>query len=284
MDFKPMNIDGLTSFAKGGTGECFRIGEDQILKLYYNDFPKERALQEKRNAKTAFVAGIPTPISFDLVTANERYGIVYELINCKTMSEVLQENPSDADEIGKELARLAHTIHDATVNETDFPKSTEKIEKAVPQATYLDSRTRENLVNFMRQLDASTNYVHGDFHTNNVILTNDEFMLIDMGSFSLGSYLFDLAVLHFSFFDSPESVEGDISAFNGLDRATRNAVWNSFVEEYFKDKSEAEKISALQTLDKVVLLIKFRFEALYGDRNSADYSRKIREDVLKVFG
>ena len=169
MDFKPMNIDGMKSFAKGGTGECFRIGEDQILKLYYDDFPMERALREKRNAKTAFVAGIPTPISFDLVTANGRYGIVYELINSKTMSEILQENPDKAESIGKVLAGLAKTIHKAEVKETDFPRSTEKIANAIPSADYLDDSTRKNIEAFMQELNQYTTYVHGDFHTNNII-------------------------------------------------------------------------------------------------------------------
>ena len=284
MDFKEMKIDGLTSFAQGGTGECFRIGDDQILKLYYEGFQKERALQEKRNAKTAFVAGIPTPVSFDLIKANGRYGIIYELINSKTLSEVLQENPADAKKTGIELGILAKTIHTATVRETDFPKSTEKIKKALPLANYLDEKTLNNITAFLKALDTATTYVHGDFHTNNIILTNNEIMLIDMGSFSIGSPLFDLAVLHFSFFDSPESIKGDISAFNGLDRDTRNMVWSSFIEEYFKDKSSFEKQEQLQLLDKVILLIRLRFEALYGNRASEDYCKDIREEVMKEFG
>lgn len=284
MDFKPMNIDGMKSFAKGGTGECFRIGEDQILKLYYDDFPKERALQEKRNAKTAFVAGIPTPISFDLVTADGRYGIVYELINSKTMSEILQENPDKAESIGKVLAGLAKTIHKAVVKETDFPRSTEKIAKAIPSAEYLDDKTRKNLEAFIQELNQYTTYAHGDFHTNNIILTNDEYMLIDMGSFSIGCPMFDLGVLHFSFFDSPESVSGEISAFNGLDRKTRNTVWNAFIEDYFKECTPEEKEQQLLLLDKVLLLIKFRFNALYSDKLSSDYSNHIREQVFKTFG
>ena len=31
MDVKEIRLDGLKAFAKGGTGECFRIEDDKIL-------------------------------------------------------------------------------------------------------------------------------------------------------------------------------------------------------------------------------------------------------------
>lgn len=283
MDFKQIEIDGLVPFAKGATGECFRVGEDQILKLYYDGFPKERALLEKRNARTAFVAGIPTPISFDAVTVNGRYGIIYEMISARTLSEQLQESPERSEEIGQELAHLALSIHNATVKEKDFPRSSEKIAKSLPHATYLDEKTRENVENFMQKLDEAQTYTHGDFHTNNIMQTRDGIMLIDMGSFSVGSPLFDLGVLHFSFFESPESVTGEVSSFNGLDRKTREAVWDSFEKEYFNGVTKEEKERQLKELNKVILLIKLRFEALYSKHASEEYCKKVRDEVLKVF-
>ena len=33
MDVKEIRLDGLKAFAKGGTGECFRIEDDKILKI-----------------------------------------------------------------------------------------------------------------------------------------------------------------------------------------------------------------------------------------------------------
>lgn len=283
MDFKEISLDGLTPFAKGATGECYRIEEDKIVKLYYDGFPKERVLQEKKNAKTAFVAGISTPISFELVFADGRFGIIYELIGAKTISEVLQLCPHEAEEIGRKIGILAKKLHKVNVNDFDFPKSTEKIAKSLPYAKYLDGNTRNNVEKFMLSLDKCQGYVHGDFHTNNIMMVKDEMMLIDMGSFSIGSPLFDLAVMHFSFFDSPESCVGDISQFNGLTRHVREAVWKSFINKYFMDSSQIEKQEQMQTLDKVIALIKLRYEALYGSKASEDYCKKVREEILVKF-
>lgn len=284
MEFKNMSVEGLKPVSKGGTGECFLLDDEKILKLYYKGFPKNRAIQEKKNAKTAFVAGVPTPISFDLVVSDGRYGIIYEKLNEKTMSEVLQEHPSKAAYMGKQMALIAQSIHTAKVKDKDFPKSTEKIAKSIPNATYLDDNTRKNVENFMRTLESTDSYVHGDFHTNNVMIEGDDIYLIDMGSYSIGSPLFDLAVLHFSLFDSPESCKGDISSFNGLNRNTRTRFWNAFIDEYYKNTSEEIKEEQISKMRKVILLIKLRFEALYGKNVPEEYCREVRKQVMKVFG
>ena len=67
--FRTIDISHLKCFAKGGTGECYRIDQDTILKLYYEGFPEERILNEKEGAKAALIAGVPTAISYWLVQA-----------------------------------------------------------------------------------------------------------------------------------------------------------------------------------------------------------------------
>ena len=55
MKEKEFSIDGMTAMCKGGTGECFRVDEDKILKLYYDGMPKEMAYREKECARTALI-------------------------------------------------------------------------------------------------------------------------------------------------------------------------------------------------------------------------------------
>ena len=77
--FKPLDLGDLMPIAKGGTGECYRLDEDTILKLYYEGFSVSRILQEKDGARTALVAGVSTPISFELVQVGNRQGVVCQL-------------------------------------------------------------------------------------------------------------------------------------------------------------------------------------------------------------
>ncbi|MCQ2749744.1 MAG: hypothetical protein MJ246_07345 [Clostridia bacterium] len=79
-------IEGKEIIASGAMGDCIRLNDEQILKLYQVGIPKAVAVEEKIKSKEAFVKGIPTAISFDLVECGERYGVIYELINAKTLA------------------------------------------------------------------------------------------------------------------------------------------------------------------------------------------------------
>jgi len=91
--FKTLEIGDLRPFARGGTGDCYRLDEDTILKLYYEGFPETRILQEKAGARAALVAGVPTAISFDMVKVGNREGVIYEGLRGETISELVAQHP-----------------------------------------------------------------------------------------------------------------------------------------------------------------------------------------------
>ena len=277
--FKPISIGSLTPFAKGGTGECYRLDEDTILKLYYEDFPEECIIREKECARTALIAGVPTPISYEMVQAGNRKGIIYEMIQGKTLAEMIREEPSRAAEMGKIFAKIARTLHQAEVKNRDLPGVTEAIRDAAGKADYLPKTARERISGWLDELDRYRHYVHGDFHPNNIIISRDGPMLIDMGGFSVGCPLFDPATACFSLFESPEAKQGGRNSFNGLDQEEARAFWQSFSNEYFGGAADGEEERLLK---RIVLLKKLRFEVLYGSRYSPEYCRAIRDEVLSA--
>ena len=235
--FRTVEIGDLRPFARGGTGDCYRLDGDTILKLYYEGFPEARILREKEGARAALVAGVPTAISFDMVKVGNREGVIYEGLSGKTMSELVSQHPTRAGELGGMLAGIALSLHDAPVKVTGLPRPTEPIRAELSKISYVPEKTMANIVAFMDKLDLEIHYVHGDFHPNNVIMTDDGPMLVDMGSFSVGSPMFDLATTYFSLFESPEATAGGCSAFNGLKssvssifnsiKSTATSVWNN---------------------------------------------------------
>ncbi len=279
--FKTLDIGDLRPFASGGTGDCYRLGEDTILKLYYEGFPEARVLREKAGARAALVAGVPTAISFETVKVGNREGVVYERVCGATMSELVARHPARAGELGGMFAHIALSLHEAPVNDAGLPRPTESIRAELSRISYAPEETVASITAFMDELDRDIHYVHGDFHPNNVIMTDNGPMLIDMGSFSVGSPMFDLASTYFSLFESPEAIAGGRSAFNGLDRGEALAFWEGFERAYFGAAMDAAQAELLK---RVMLLKKLRFERLYGSRFSPEYCASIRRDVLTAFG
>ena len=281
MKYKTLEIGDQKPFAKGGTGECYRLDEDTILKLYYEGFPKEYVQREKAGARTALVAGVPTAISFQPVQVGNRYGLVYERVEGKTLSELTAQEPSLAQERGGMLAVIAKTLHGAHGKPWSLPRTTEHIRKELPKIDYATESTIRHIQAFMDGLDEEQGFVHGDFHPNNVIVSADGPMLIDMGDFSLGSPLFDLASLLFCLFESPEAKKGGFNPFNGLTREEAKAFWQGFEKAYFAGGMDE---GTAQRLKKVTVLGKLRFERLFGTYCSDEYCEEVRKEVCEVFG
>lgn len=277
--FKPIRIDGLTPFARGASGEVYRLDEETILKLYYEGFSEKEALVEKDRARLALVAGIPTAISFETVQVGQRKGVVYEMIQGPTMSEMVAAEPERAGELGGVFAEIAETLHHAEGRKTDLPRATEPIRYALGRQDYLPERALRRIDALLGELDAAQGYVHGDFHSNNVILSQNGPILLDMGLFSVGSPLFDIATVYFSLFSSPEATASDRSSFTGLSRQEAREFWQGFEARYFGGL-DAETAGRLH---QVVLLKKMRFAALYGHKYPPEYARMVRSEVLEAF-
>ena len=69
---RKISIDGCEVIGRGACGECFRIDDETIIKLYYGNADIDWIEHEKSLSKKAFVMGIPTAISYDIVEANGR--------------------------------------------------------------------------------------------------------------------------------------------------------------------------------------------------------------------
>lgn len=279
--FRTIDIGHLKSFAKGGTGECYRIDRDTILKLYYEGFPTERILTEKECARAALIADVPTAISLWLVQAGDRQGILFELVQGNTLSEeICEKGISCAREMGRAFAGIARKLHEAEVKKTDLPLTTLPIRKAIQGAGYMPDEVMRRVLCFMDDLDTYLQYVHGDFHLNNVIMAKDGPVLIDMGGFSIGCPMFDLATCYYSLFELPEALTGGRNSFNHLTLEEAREFWKGVEEKYFPGGMDP---ASSELLRKVVLLKKMRFEALYGDRYPLEYCQPIREEVLSTF-
>ena len=278
--FKQIDLGDLKPFAKGGTGECYRINEDTIIKLYYEGFPVDRILHEKDGARAALVAGVPTAISFDLVQARNRLGVMFELIQGRTLSELVVQDPDRAPQLGGILASIGKTLHNAEVRKTDLPSPTLAIRKELVKIDYMSEEAVHRIEQYLNLLDQEKHYVHGDLHPNNVVVSVNGPMLVDMGGFSVGSAMFDLASLRFSLFESPDAKKEGRSSFNGMSHEEEQAFYQGFMQTYFGGEMDP---AMEEPLYMVTLLKKIRFERLYGARYPEEYCADIRREVRAVF-
>ena len=64
---REISVDGCDIIGKGFYGTVYRLDDETIVKVFDPGFSVSMIENEQQKAKTAFVKGIPTAISYDIV-------------------------------------------------------------------------------------------------------------------------------------------------------------------------------------------------------------------------
>ena len=250
--FRKMSIEGCDVIGRGAKGTVYRLNEDTIIKAYNNPDSLPDILRERELARKAFVLGVPTAISYDVVRIGESYGSVFELLNAKSYSEMIREDTENYEKYVSEYANVLKQIHETEVKEGDMPSIKNIAYKWVEEdKKQLDSFYIKKLQKLIDEVPDRNTMIHGDYHTNNLMLQNGETMIIDMDTLSHGHPVFELANMYTAHTLLGLTDHSIVAKFLRYDYDLSQKVWNDFLHFYFKDKSEDE-ISEI--MDKVELL------------------------------
>ena len=236
---REISIEGLELLSAGVCGECYRLDHETVVKVYNEGVGPEIAEREKQYSKAAFVMGVPTAISYDVVSCGTRSGVVYELLDAELFSAVIREDTANLDRYAKMLSDTAKTLHAAKGDKTILPDLKHRLRGIIRDAGYLfTSEESEYLMEKLESLPDSDNCVHFDLHSSNIMMQNGELVIIDMGDFSTGSYLFDLGLIYM-IYGVPElglsMLATKIPTEQGLE------FWQHFETHYFADMSAEDR-------------------------------------------
>jgi len=272
---KQVNVTGLKVIGRGACGECFRIDDETIVKLYFPRVQNDEIMREKEFSKKAFVMGVPTAISYDIVESDGRLGVVYELINSKTITEMIREGKQDLDSIMNMYVKMCKDIHAIQVTDPSIPSFKEVNRVDIGTITGITDDERQLLHRFLDMVPEDHAFNHGDLNPNNIMVQNNEPCLIDMGEIGYGTPLFDVSRIMFSmkFFNPKEGM----NTFFNIPRDEVEKIFNIFMEKYF-GSSDIEKID-YPNIEWLYPLAWFRCIASWM-KNDRQEKRKEAEELL----
>ena len=236
---REISIDGLELLSQGVCGECFRLDAETVVKLYREGVAPEVAEQEKRYAKAAFVMGIPTAISYDVVSCGTRSGIVFELLNAELFSSVIRRDRGNIDLHARRLSDIAKLLHAGKGDRAILTDLKDRFRDYIRQIDdVLTPEETEHMLDRLEAVPDADTCVHFDLHSSNIMVQGGELVIIDMGDFSIGSNMFDLGLIYM-IYGVPElgmcRMATKIETEDGL------AFWNAFARHYFSDRSAEER-------------------------------------------
>ena len=229
---RQLSVEGCEVIGIGGVGTVFRLDDDTIIKVFREGTTMDEVLKEITMSKEAFVMGMPTAISFDVVKVGRQYGLVYELLHAQTLSACLKQAPEMVDELARKYATLFRQMHEIHVPTSSCVPDALEHERSQVQhiRRYFSQEKIDLLLQILDTVPAGNSLLHLDLQAKNVMIQNDELMLIDMGEVGYGHPVLDLAHAY----SSMVMLVGDYDKIIGIPRELGGELWNRTIDYYFE--------------------------------------------------
>ena len=227
---KEVDVSNATLIGEGYFSYVYRLDKDTIIKVFKFATDTKEIEREREMAKQAFILGIPTAISFDIVKVGDKFGVRFEMLDSKSLRDIFLEHPQDFDFYANEYGHLIKKIGETESMSNDLPKTKEVwLNKLEVDKPYLDDEEYQKSLDFINSIPDVNTFVHGDCHIKNVMVRDKELFLIDMDTLSQGHPIFELASIYAPYVAFEEDDPGNIRRFLGIENEMSYAIYDKAV-------------------------------------------------------
>lgn len=216
---------------RGRTADIFEYGKDRIVKLYRNDFPADAIDHELRMSQLVYSSGIPTPQAFESVSFGSRRGVVFQRIHGAPLLSKIIKTPWAIRKHAGTLAVLHYELH-SRHTEGAIRQQKQVLKDSIMAAPLLADGEKEKIVRYLRRLPDGNQLCHGDFHPDNVLIGEKQWIIDWMTGMS-GNPAGDVArsVLLFSFGTMPG---GTPKLIKSIVNMLRSRLKSEYVKQYLR--------------------------------------------------
>jgi uncharacterized protein (TIGR02172 family) len=238
--YPKMSVEGCEFIAKGANGAVYRYNDETILKTYFAKDSLPEIKQERENARRAFVLGINTAIPYGIVRVGDGYGTVTELLSTTSVAKLIRNNPEDLTLAANYYIDMLKSIHKIETEDGVLPDIKETaLSWASFVAPYLPKEQADKLHSLIEAVPKRNTLLHGDYHTNNIMVQNGEPVLIDMDTLCMGHPIFELASMFNAFVGYSELNHQNTMDFFGYSFETAVKFWNMSLKMYLGTNDES---------------------------------------------
>lgn len=291
---RKIDLSACSLIGEGGNGAAYRINDEEIVKVSKHSHGEEGLIRESEQVREAFLMGVPTVISFDIVDcSNGCKGIVMEALDSQSLGAYLAENPSRIDDIAPKYVELFRQANAVEVTSPLFRSTKEWLREHImlPQRFINDEETTL-LASLLDEIPDSNHFVHFDGHVGNVLMHGPKddrnLMLIDFGDTGTGHPVLEIAGWAFMMLE-PEYARGvTISEkVTSMSRELNREFARKVISEMFHTTDAAEldelvyKASLIGRI-KSASLAQFWYSAIEYDAFKAYLKRMVEETITLV--
>ena len=243
---KVVDIKGAEVIGEGFYSTVYRLDKDTIVKVFNRTSDEHQIERELKLAKQAFVAGVPTAISFDIVKVDDKFGVRFEMLDCISLKNAFVKHPEQYNELLGKYVKLLKKINTTECYDPIIPNAKKfYLQKVKEIKPYLEEKDAQKVQDLIESIPDRMTFVHGDCHFKNIMVQGDDFLLIDMDTLSRGHPIFELAALRAPYVAFEEDDPGNNEKFLGVSAVFSMKLYNQIINQYFgsEDQSIKDKIA-----------------------------------------
>ena len=279
---RKIDLEKCEKIGFGGNGAVYRVSEDEIVKVNYNPATYAALDLELAKAKEAFLLGIPTAISFDLVDCGEgKRGVVYETIKSRTLGESIQSNPELMEELTERYVEQLNTLHAVHTDNPVFGNAKDNYRTQVENASkFLTEEEGKMLEQILDVLPEGDRLVHCDAHPKNIMIQNGDMLWIDMEGMATGHPIYDLISIAVVL-NGMRTDEMSLGIC-GMDNQTVLKFKDCFIRKYFKTE-DPEAVQRYSSMIDALRLIRAVLAIGFTSKNTEEFRPAIIGMARQVF-
>lgn len=167
--------------------------DDKTVKLFIENYSKADILNEALNqARVEEGTDLKVPKLLAVTKVENRWALISEHIEGKTLDELMKENPDRIDEYLNRFIDIQLNVLNHNVPMLNQIK--EKYKRRINSAENIEYNTKYELLQRLDGMKTHTKLCHGDFNPSNIVITeSNENYILDWAHVTQGNAASDIA-------------------------------------------------------------------------------------------
>lgn len=176
---------------KGRTAEVIFWGNNKVLKLFYKDISSDYINYQYKVDSIIGKVFPKCPKAFEKIEENNRIGILYEYIEGIELREFMGKKIKTVGKALRMLAEIHVEMHKYEIK--DIKTQQQTFETAIQNTDLLDSNQKKEIIKYIKKLPDGNSICHGDFHAENVLISQNTLYVMDWSNAYSGNPNGDVA-------------------------------------------------------------------------------------------
>ena len=238
---RKLSLEQVKLVGEGYASWVYELENGDVVKVLKHN-GREDAEREIRLAKWAFLKGIPTAISYDVVDVDGHPGLVYESLGRDNLRNAFRDHPERFDDILSDYLTLLRTVNGVCDEEGRLPNAIDLYRTLLQDVAGLLTPDETAKASALLSTVPETNHIiHGDCQIKNVRIVDGKLFLIDLDTLSRGDPIFELAALFICYRGYPTLSDEEFDSFFEISKKTTSRILDGLLDGYYPNISEAAK-------------------------------------------